>query len=469
MHPLPHDLVDLPAETGARRVALHFLAEADEAFPRLLRGDDPEALHDFRVGLRRLRSALRSYAPELHGGLSRKLRRKLRRLARATGASRDAEVHEAWLAGERESLGPAEQAGATYFARRLAADRQEADAELADEVIARFPKLRRRVARALRRYTTTVDVERPDGPATFGESSARLLRALAADLESHLGAVASADDVEEAHEARIVGKRLRYAVEPLAPFLEDAPPIVKRLKRMQDALGELHDAQLFGAEVAALCGDLDAADDGADPRPGLSALAGRLAARRTASFAAAREWLGGEEGAALVARVRAVAAALAERAAAGLEVERKYLLRALPDEARRAAPREIDQGYLPGERFVERVRRVRDGDVERYLRTVKAGVGARRIEVEEPTTRELFDALWRLTEGRRVRKRRHLVPDGALTWEIDDFADRELVLAEVELPDGADADAVPIPPWLAPYVVRDVTDDAEYANARLAC
>ena len=467
MHPLPHDLIDLPAQTGARRVALHFLAEAADAFPRLDRGDDPEGLHDFRVGLRRLRSALRSYEPELRGALSKKVSRKLRRLARATGASRDAEVHEAWLEGERGSLGPAEQAGAEYFARRLADARRDADAELEEEVLARFPKLRGRTARALRRYTATVDVERPDGAETFGAVTARLLRALAAELESRLGAVRSADEVEEAHEARIAGKRLRYALEPLGPFVEEVPPIVKRLKRLQDALGELHDAQLFGAEVAAL--RAEASGDGPnDPRPGLAALAGRLDARRDASFAAAADWLGGSESTSLVARVREVAATLADRAAAGLEVERKYLLRALPDAARAVAPKEIDQGYLPGERFVERVRRVRDGESERYLRTVKAGAGARRIEVEEATTPAVFEVLWSLTEGRRVRKRRHVVPDGALTWEIDDFADRNLVLAEVELAADADDGEVALPPWLAPYVVRDVTDDPAYVNARLA-
>ena len=92
----------------------------------------------------------------------------------------------------------------------------------------------------------------------------------------------------------------------------------------------------------------------------------------------------------------------------------------------------------------------------------------RRIEVEEATTRELFEALWALTEGRRVRKRRHVVPHGELAWEIDDFADRDLVLAEVELPADATDTTVTLPAWLAPHVVREVTDEAEFVNARLA-
>jgi CYTH domain-containing protein len=103
---------------------------------------------------------------------------------------------------------------------------------------------------------------------------------------------------------------------------------------------------------------------------------------------------------------------------------------------------------------------------ERYFRTVKLGSGVTRIEVEEGCTRELFDALWPLTRERRVRKRRYRVPDGALVWEVDEFTDRPLVVAEVELP-AADA-AAEVPGWLAPYVVREVTDEGEYVNANLA-
>jgi CYTH domain-containing protein len=58
------------------------------------------------------------------------------------------------------------------------------------------------------------------------------------------------------------------------------------------------------------------------------------------------------------------------------------------------------------------------------------------------------------------------VRDGALTWEIDHFLDRDLTLAEVEL---ETADAKPAPPdWLQPHVVREVTDDAAYLNYNLA-
>ena len=51
-------------------------------------------------------------------------------------------------------------------------------------------------------------------------------------------------------------------------------------------------------------------------------------------------------------------------------------------------------------------------------------------------------------------------------WEIDEFVDRELVLAEVELV-SENQSATP-PAWLASYIVREVTHEPEYLNVNLA-
>ena len=149
-----------------------------------------------------------------------------------------------------------------------------------------------------------------------------------------------------------------------------------------------------------------------------------------------------------------------------IEIERKYLLHTLPPEAARAPSVLIDQGYVPGELIRERVRRIRDGSAERYMRTLKLGTGVARQEFEEETSRPIFEALWVATDGRRLQKRRYFVADGELTWEVDQFTDRDLVLAELEIP--AVDHRIVMPPWLAPHVVREVTDEPAYRNARLA-
>lgn len=150
-----------------------------------------------------------------------------------------------------------------------------------------------------------------------------------------------------------------------------------------------------------------------------------------------------------------------------LEIERKYLLRALPAMPRVTDVLEIDQGYLPGDILVERLRRQRSRDgTERFFRTVKLGAGVARTELEEETDRRTFEHLWLLTEGRRLTKRRYLVPEDGGTWEIDEFSDRDLVLAELEFDDPAHE--VVIPAWLQPVLVRDVTDERAYTNRNLA-
>jgi len=149
------------------------------------------------------------------------------------------------------------------------------------------------------------------------------------------------------------------------------------------------------------------------------------------------------------------------------EIERKYLLRGRPPRTVGAPSVEIDQGYIPGERIRERVRRARGANDVRYYRTIKMGAGIQRFEIEEEAPEEFFQAVWPLTVGRRVHKRRYLVDDSGLVWEIDEFLDRpSLWLAELEL---THADQkVTIPEWLAPFLEREVTDDPSYTNRALA-
>ena len=150
------------------------------------------------------------------------------------------------------------------------------------------------------------------------------------------------------------------------------------------------------------------------------------------------------------------------------EIERVWLLSRCPDIPRGAERWTIEQGYLDSAAGAEgRVRSIAFPDGRReFVHTVKSGVGLVREESERSISAEEFDRLWPATVGRRIRKVRHRVRDGALVWEVDEFLDWPLVMAEVELPD-ATAEATP-PAWLRGVMGREVTDDPRYRNSSLA-
>ena len=148
-----------------------------------------------------------------------------------------------------------------------------------------------------------------------------------------------------------------------------------------------------------------------------------------------------------------------------MEIERKFVLERLPDGLERHPHAHIEQGYVAIDANGTELRVRRKAD--KRLMTVKAGAGLRRTEVERELDAEAFDALWPLTDGRRVVKTRYDVPlDGGLTAEVDvyDGALDGLLTAEVEFPDEAASEAFAPPGWLG----REVTGDSRYANRALA-
>jgi CHAD domain-containing protein/CYTH domain-containing protein len=477
------EIVDRSAEEGARLVALALLQGSDGAAERLAKGDGDEALHDFRVGLRRLRSTLRAFRPWLAGSLRKKTEKRLKKLAHATNVARDAQVQLAWLSAQRERLSGRLQPGLDMLCDRYR-ERRDGSRQEQERVLARYGRASAELAQRLQTYEGHVGAA-ADG-VSFGGVLARLLAEHLGELHERLEAIRGASDQEAVHEARIAAKRLRYLLEPLRGNRHaDAREAVKRLKRLQDVLGELHDAHVLAAEIGetlvdaagararhlfiaayAPAGELGQDALRAGPRTGLLALVRIVRERRDALYAdLQREAVSGAEGA-LAAVVKPLAAALEARAGGQLTARRKYLLSAAPPRALEAPAIEIAQGWLPGERLREQVRRFRGPEGERYSRALKRGSGFDRIESDEQTTREVFEALWPFTDGRRIAKERHEVQEGALTWKIDRFLDRELILAEVRLALHA-SDAAP-PEWLRPLVVREVTDDPAYLDERLA-
>src|SRR5215475_7944641 len=112
-----------------------------------------------------------------------------------------------------------------------------------------------------------------------------------------------------------------------------------------------------------------------------------------------------------------------------IEIERKFMVKHLPDNLESYAKKQIQQGYLFVGGEHEEVRLRRTGN--KYYLTIKKGTGLVRSEHEIELTNGQFEALWPTTMSRRLEKTRFNLPGNI---ELDVYhGDLEgLVTAEVE-------------------------------------
>jgi triphosphatase len=124
----------MPPDAAARAILRALFDAVLGPAPLVLRGDDTRAVHDMRVAIRRLRSAMVTFAGAFPKRRWRALRAATRRLGTKLGEVRDADVH---LAALRAVLGGAaalERPGVAYAIELLGARRRRALAEFAIEL-----------------------------------------------------------------------------------------------------------------------------------------------------------------------------------------------------------------------------------------------------------------------------------------------------------------------------------------------
>ena len=144
-----------------------------------------------------------------------------------------------------------------------------------------------------------------------------------------------------------------------------------------------------------------------------------------------------------------------------MEIERKFLIAALPEDLTRYPRQEIEQGYLCTDPVV-RIRR-QDDD---YILTYKSGGMMVREEYNLPLNKEAYAHLKKKTDGIYISKTRYLIPCDPYTIELDVFhGDTDgLVLAEVEFETVEEAERFVPPAWFG----TDVTYDGRYHNSYLS-
>lgn len=145
-----------------------------------------------------------------------------------------------------------------------------------------------------------------------------------------------------------------------------------------------------------------------------------------------------------------------------MEIERKFLIKKLPDNLTSYNARKIEQAYLCTDPVV-RVRR----DNDDYYLTYKSKGMIVREEYNLPLTKEAYRHLLAKADGNIITKTRYEIPEkDNLTIELDVFEGKfdGLLLAEVEFASEEEALGYIPPEWFG----EDVSNSTKYHNSTLS-
>lgn len=250
-----------PGISAFRTIGLNCLDHLQRNHAGALASEDPEYIHQMRVAVRRLRAALRLFAPLLPAGFAEKLLPDLREPMGVLGAARDYDVLLDEIAAPVLHALPDEP--------RLAA--------LIGAITERRHDRRRAALHLLagRHYGEIAlrTLASLHGLAAPPPSGAELGAGATATLPLHdfaalrlrrlrnktraLIAAARVDDPTSLHALRIGIKRLRYALEFFAPLAgaKAMQALLGQLVKLQDTLGQINDLASAGALLMDCAGD----------------------------------------------------------------------------------------------------------------------------------------------------------------------------------------------------------------------
>jgi CHAD domain-containing protein len=254
--PRPSTSQTSPDSPAAEVVRAHVAEQVEQlrAYDPLLRLDRPDSVHKMRVATRRLRSALKTFAPVLDDERIAALREELAWLGSHLGPARDAEVmrarleHIAQREGTDSQAGQRAQAWAGVLDREYREHHRAALRALDDE---RYDAL---LTGLVELTTSGGDIGTSGGPARKvlpGQvrRAYRALRRTVLAVDDASAAERGARD-ERLHEARKKAKRARYAAEALAPAYGDpAHDLAAALEQVQADLGQHQDSVVLREQL----------------------------------------------------------------------------------------------------------------------------------------------------------------------------------------------------------------------------
>lgn len=244
-----------PAGEAFRLIALSCLRQIVANEPAVCAGQ-AEALHQMRIGVRRLRAAIAIFADFVDGEALRKVKTELRWIMRQLGPARELDVFAADVLASLRS-GP-EIPGATTLARDFEERRKAAYTTAVEAILShRFRTAILDIAEWIETGVHLREVAVPVAEHARTELAKlrKRIKRKGADLR-HLS-------VAKQHRLRIAAKRLRYATEFFAGTFSGAAAeklrneALKALKDLQDSLGGLNDLATHRALIADHAGSSD--------------------------------------------------------------------------------------------------------------------------------------------------------------------------------------------------------------------
>jgi len=239
-----------------RKLALRHLNRFIALEAKVLKGDDPDAIHDMRVASRRLQQVLDLIFPTPLPREARRLRRKVRRCRRALGDVRNCDVlleqAARRLARRRTSNREAWAAVKQHIQERRNESFARAIRKLSKLNLAVFYM---RTKAILDRLGSNPDqghiaqpIAHPDGaaPEPFPVRLAQALTGVWSGFEKQVAASQSDPSAASIHAARIGAKRLRYLLEVVSQLgMPGSSQALAWLRKIQQHLGDWHDMEVL--------------------------------------------------------------------------------------------------------------------------------------------------------------------------------------------------------------------------------
>jgi len=145
-----------------------------------------------------------------------------------------------------------------------------------------------------------------------------------------------------------------------------------------------------------------------------------------------------------------------------LEIEKRYLIKRLPEKIKWNETQFITQYYSKNGRFRATMSNKGTLFIKTLKKTISEGVNE---EIEVGITKEQFLKEIKIAT-KRISKIRHIKKVGKLKWEVDVFD--KLVIAEIELPTKKDLKTVKLPKFIKDLLILDITPIKAFSNFNIA-